>query len=72
MPKELIHGPVRNGEPDPNRAEVGWSREAEFVQLATHDGNPGHGHYVDLDRAACNKLIRDIRRARDQAFGADA
>lgn len=29
------------------------------------------GHFVNLDRAAINKLIRTLRRARDAAFGAD-
>lgn len=29
------------------------------------------GYFVSLDRAAINKLIRDLRRARDQAFGKD-
>lgn len=29
------------------------------------------GFYVDLDRQGINKLIRNLRRARDQAFGRD-
>lgn len=29
------------------------------------------GLYVTLDRKGINKLIRDLRRARDQAFGRD-
>lgn len=29
------------------------------------------GFYVDLDRTGINKVIRDLRRARDQAFGRD-
>jgi hypothetical protein len=29
------------------------------------------GMFVELDRAAINKLIRNLRRARDQAFGRD-
>ena len=29
------------------------------------------GMYMQLDRAGCNNLIRQIRRARDQAFGRD-
>lgn len=29
------------------------------------------GFYVTLDRAGINKLIRDLRRARDQAYGKD-
>jgi hypothetical protein len=29
------------------------------------------GFYVDLDRGGINRLIRNLRRARDQAFGRD-
>jgi hypothetical protein len=29
------------------------------------------GFYVDLDRDAINRIIRNLRRARDQAFGRD-
>lgn len=29
------------------------------------------GFYVDLDRDGINRLIRNLRRARDQAFGKD-
>jgi hypothetical protein len=41
---------------------------------ATEDEPEPHftdGMYVDLDRAGINKLIRNLRRARDQAFGRD-
>lgn len=40
-----------------------WSREDRY--LAT-------GLYATLDRNGINRLIRALRRARDQAFGADA
>ena len=29
------------------------------------------GLYMQLDRDGCNRLIRNLRRARDQAFGRD-
>lgn len=29
------------------------------------------GFYVDLDRSGINRLIQNLRRARDQAFGRD-
>lgn len=29
------------------------------------------GFYIDLDRRGMNELIRNLRRARDQAFGRD-
>ncbi len=31
----------------------------------------GEGFYVHLDRGEINRLIRNLRRARDQAFGRD-
>lgn len=34
-------------------------------------GQPIQGTFMSLDRHAINKLIRDLRRARDQAFGKD-
>jgi hypothetical protein len=33
---------------------------------------PPDGIFVDLDRDGINRLIRALRKARDQAFGADA
>jgi hypothetical protein len=67
------------------RAEVIWNREGGYVQIVTKatdanggrlvgDDEPTHftdGLYVDLDRSAINALIRNLRRARDQAFGRD-
>lgn len=66
--------------------EVGWTREHD-VQIATrciraddeevYDFDPGkpipveRGYYVDLGRRQINDLIRNLRRARDQAFGRD-
>lgn len=35
------------------------------------EGLPFDGWYADLDRDEVNKLIRVLRRARDQAFGRD-
>ena len=72
MPKELIPSATRGGCADSSRAQVGWSREAEYVQLVTNDGGDENaGQFVTLDRDGCNKLIRTLRRARDQAFGRD-
>lgn len=48
-----------------------------FARVLNKDANVAEvqamraGYYVDLDRAAINKLIRDLRRARDQVFGRD-
>ena len=58
--------------------ELGWDR-AGFVHVAALAGGdydePNHprpGYSVQLDRSGINRLIRDLRKARDQAFGADA
>jgi hypothetical protein len=76
MPRETI-----KGEQHPTSdfsVEVGWHREAEYVQIATsnfdatkHNPADYKSFYADLDRAAINKLIVVLRRARDQAFGRD-
>lgn len=65
--------------------DVRWSRDAGYVQIVTKatDAHGGRlagdspethfsdGFYVDLNRHAINDLIRNLRRARDQAFGRD-
>lgn len=66
--------------------EVRWSREGSHVQVVTRalerefgfdPSSPeteipvGYGYFVDLDRQGINALIRNLRRARDQAFGRD-
>lgn len=72
MPKEVIRStPGTRYVP-----EVRWSRDTE-VQLATVDreadeSDPARGVFADMDRNAINRLIQVLRRARDQAYGADA
>lgn len=65
--------------------DVMWNREGQMVQVVTKatDADGGRwigdspethftdGMYVDLDRTAINRLIRNLRRARDNAFGRD-
>ena len=65
--------------------DVMWGRDQQFVQIASKVESPDGGRwaeespnshvsdgmYVDLNRASVNKLIRNLRRARDQAFGRD-
>lgn len=73
MPKEVItNAAFRKGEP---WIEVGWSRNT-YVQLGvrseTEDDHPDAVRFSDLDREGINKLIRALRKARDQAYGADA
>lgn len=54
---------------------VHWTRGGGFVQLGPHataeDGTdvPVPGHWVDLDWSQCNRLIKFLKNARDQAFG---
>jgi len=82
MPKENTNCTAING----FRAEVSWSSEGEYVQLGTvnekstatvRDDSESEpetlfGWFITLDRAACNRLIHSLRRARDSAFGKDA
>lgn len=65
--------------------EVRWSREAGYIQVVSKatsadDGRVAgpsteahvtDGYHVDLNRDSINSLIRNLRRARDQAFGRD-
>lgn len=81
MPREYVHGDLILGE-DGQEPEteslvsIGWERGG-WVQVGsmararvTHE-TVNEGWFVDLDRYACNDLIRKLRRARDQAFGRD-
>lgn len=77
-------GPAPRCVPGQRGLSVHHSRGAGFVQLspraAAHDsshGDPAHppaeplvpDWWITLDWAGCNRLIRFIRTARDQAFG---
>jgi hypothetical protein len=72
MPKEITYGT------DQTVIETGWTRNLPGVQVGTvnpeaggiHD--PSAGWFVSLDRQGVNRLIRTLRKARDQAFGPDA
>ena len=79
--------PFGEDDPGITVAEVSWNRETEHVQLvtkcidrSTHEPVPMKeeyllpataGFYMQLDRRGINKLIRNLRKARDQAFGKD-
>lgn len=59
------------------RIHVGWNND--HVEIAvlnpsapSMDGTAVPGWFVQLDRDGINRLIRTLRKARDQAFGADA
>lgn len=66
-------------------ATIGWNRADGSIQLGVGKGvgpnsdgspveNPFEGsHYMTLDdRSAVNRMIRELRNARDAAFGKDA
>ena len=75
----------RDGRVVVGTVDVCWSRNDDTVQVVSKavfraDGSRvsdsktvdvTDGLYVNLDRAGINALIRNLRRARDQAFGRD-
>jgi hypothetical protein len=76
MPKEVIY-PEISGDP---RLEIGWAKDHGRVQIATlapddqtlDPTSEGNGWFTHLTRDDINRTIRALRRARDQAYGADA
>jgi len=87
MPKEIVRGceplvsrPAEDGGVEvleEGLVTVGWHADLEHVQVATISRHPvtfeviNEGLYVNLDRRGINDLIRNLRRARDQAYGKD-
>ena len=80
MPKETIYGksfPL-HGATEPE-VVVGWSKEAEHVEISVRmpddtvlvPGPEANGWYAQLDRAGINRLIKTLRKARDDAYGRD-
>lgn len=65
---------------DDTAVKVGWSKEAEHVEIAVvshrdrSDGSvpDAEAQHSQMDRDGLNRLIRILRKARDDAFGADA
>lgn len=45
--------------------------EVGVAKVRTADNFEVDAHYLDLDRAGVNRLIRSLRKARDDAFGRD-
>lgn len=56
--------------------EVSWGME-NMVHIGSANlnnmspGSPERGWVVEVDRKAINDLIKTLRKARDQAYGAD-
>ena len=87
MPKEKVAGvvsfPEDGSDVDEPIAEVRWNRWPDsYVSLVTRlrdcevsppgqDILASYGFHTQLDRDGINHLIRNLRRARDQAFGRD-
>lgn len=87
MPKEIVQF-ARTDRPDPTSVELVWAKPAGGGNLQLHfqrhdfgrvDSPPNVPHeqpvneYTDqLSRDDCNRLIRALKRARDQVYGADA
>jgi hypothetical protein len=69
MPKEAILT-----ENDEKFVEVGWSPfPAGSVQIGVGlEDEDNMSWYADLNRDQVNQVIRNLRKARDRAFGADA
>jgi hypothetical protein len=72
MPKETTHCPAYVN------VEVGWTRSLPDLTIVTlnrgRDGvanDSAPGWVAHLDRDSANRLIRSLRKARDQAFGPD-
>jgi hypothetical protein len=84
MPKEIIQF-ANTTHPDPTSVELVWSKSGGGGNLQLHfqrhnfartidpDGVTTLDQYTDqLSRDDCNRLIRALRRARDQVYGPDA
>lgn len=77
MPKELTY----SSNPTTDVVEhvaIGWTK-GDCAQIGVIPGKPvevtpdtAAGLWMDLDRDQINRLIRSLRTARDQAYGADA
>lgn len=69
------------GEPvalDDSAVKIGWTKDQDHVEIAvvhdrdgSADSDPDAWH-SQFDRHGLNRLIRVLRRARDDAFGKDA
>ena len=84
---EGLHDYYETEDADPDKSVicVRWGRETGDVQVVTRlrdaevffseDSDAvipaKYGWHVELDRRGINELIRNLRRARDQAFGRD-
>lgn len=47
------------------------AQEAQLLEEADERGNQWRAQWCDMDRHSMNQLIRELRKARDEAFGRD-
>lgn len=78
MPKEVIHdNTVISGTDNstPMAVQITWFREGTVeiasINLQEEDYTPDRGWFTYLNRKMINDLIKVLRKARDQAYGAD-
>lgn len=62
---------------DSSVIKIGWGRDSNHCEIAIvadpdSDTAEFEARHSQLDRAAINRLIRTLRKARDAAFGSDA
>ena len=69
MPKEKFYPQTAVEGTPGDLLELVWLRDKRGVYLAMLVD--GSWSFIDLDRSGLNRLIRALRRARDQTFGSD-
>lgn len=52
-------------------ADLGRNAIQAITETGGNPDGPYRGIYATLDRSACNRLIRALRKARDAAYGRD-
>lgn len=87
MPKEQIENPYWGRSPKQvdggpklkenySKVVVGWTKLQCAAQIGVvpdnEYANPEQQQWMDLDREGINRLIRALRKARDESFGKDA
>lgn len=75
MPKETFYPTEPDHEGPDERLQVDWHREQlETVYLTMVQDLPNGVAApvtIDLDRSGMNRLIKTLKKARDQTYGAD-
>lgn len=78
MPKEILHDNTKIEGTDnstPMAIEVNWFREGlveiASINLQQEQYTERRGWFTTLNRKMINDLIKVLRKARDQAYGAD-